>query len=771
MEPLVKGHKLAKRYTLIQLLHTSEHSQVWLAHDGALRSRVALKVARSREATDRKLLRNDFDMSGRCRHPAVVRVYDFHDDDDHTLLAMEYLSGGRIGDLIGRAPAQFLPPMIELAEGLAFVHKQGIVHRDVKLSNGMLDSHGHARLIDFGVASVKGENGLRSGGSPRSMSPQQRGGHSPDPSDDLYAFGVALHRLVEERWPDDRSDSPRKATGHLANLIDSLLSHDSSQRPADMEDVAASLRAALAEQSNVTLPPDEFELESRVIDTSDEDSVERIEVVAMDSAQGAGTPPPATRSRARTLGLLAVYGIVGAVALFYFLPKLALDFEPDIGHSAAGQSAASPGSGQASTAVPAAASVEPWKLAQQAKERKEAEQMLERLLERQFYLEDESASVWAPDEFERIKALAIEGDQAFRKNDFTTALARYTEGKTLADTLAERASTVLDDTLSAAANRLASADGAEATRLYQLALAVDPTSVTAQRGLERAGNLDQVLTLVSEGEALEQAGQISEARTAFQRALDLDAEWQPAQAGVARVQRALANSAYSRRMSEGFAALERGDFSSAQESFEQAGRLRPGDSDVTAAMQQLDTAIRLREVNRLESRAAELERQGDLRGAEREYKALLERSPSQTTAAAMRRVREHAEVDEQLDELLSKPSRLANDSVFRNAQDVLERVDPYLSDPRISERTARLRELMQSARIPQAVQLVSDGATDILVYRVGRLGTVTRETLNLRPGEYTAVGTREGFRDVRVTFEVAPGGSVPPVEVICRERI
>ncbi len=772
MEPLVKGHKLAKRYTLVRLLHTSEHCQVWLAQDASLKSRVALKVARSNSSVDRKLLRNEYDMCARCVHPSVIRVHDFHDSGEHTLLAMEYLSGDRIGDLIGRPPAQFLPAMISLAEGLAHVHKQGVVHRDVKLSNGVLDSNGHARLIDFGVASVKGDGGLRSGGSPRSMSPQQRSGNEPDPSDDMYAFGVALHRLIEGRWPDDKPPN-RKATGRLATLIDQLLSSDPAHRPASMTDVVDALRVSLAEQSNVTLPPDEFELETRVSGGDAEDEFDQIDVVEIESLEANAETSKPKRSRRRAMGALAIYGLVGAIALFYFIPKIATTVEPTavVGPTAATPSTTSSGAPASAGTTAAPESVEPWKLAQEAKLRKEAEAVLERLLEQQFYLEDERASVWAPVEFEKIKEFAISGDQAFRKNDFATALERYQDGETLADELAAKAKTVLDDTISDAAAMLAAADSAEASRLYQLALDIEPESGTARQGLERAGNLDQVLMLVAEGEALEQAGQINDARTAFQTAIDLDGQWEPARAGASRVQRQLASRAYSRQMSQGYAALERGEFAAAQEAFEQAGRLRPGDAEVRSALTQLDTAIRLKDVNRLESRAAELERQGDLRGAEREYQALLDKAPSQTTAEAMRRVREHAEVDEQLTQLLAQPSRLANDSVFRNAQNVLERVDPYMSDPRISEQATRLRELMQAAKIPLPVELVSDGATDVLVYRVGRLGMVNRETLSLRPGEYTAVGTRDGYRDVRVTFEVSPGQSAGPIEVICRERI
>lgn len=772
MEPLVKGRKLVDRYTLVELLHNSEHSQVWLAQDASLRSRVAIKIARGSDHTANRLLQNEHTMCARCAHPGVVRVFDFHDDAAQTLLTVEYLTGGRAGDLIGRPATYFLPVMIELAEALAHVHAQGVVHRDVKLSNVLLDGQGHARLIDFGVASERGEDGLRSGGSPRSMSPQQRGGEPPDPADDLYSFGVALHRLAEGTWPGEAVEA-RKAGGSLALLIDELLRHDAAQRPSGMSAVAERLRQALSEQSNVTLPPDQFEVDAQRITDRDGDDFDNIQVVTGDNA--AVTPPPVeTRSR-KALGLLAVYGLIGAAALFYFLPKLASEREVTVPAIATDSERAttsdSPRSASSGGQSADAAGVEPWKLAQQAKLRKEAEEVLEALLEQQFFLEDERATVWASDDFEQIKVLAVQGDQAFRRDEFELALTRYEEGKAIADELAARAGTILATTLESAGAQLAAADSTEATRLYQLALDIEPESTAATEGLTRAANLDEVLALVAEGEALEQTGNVNGAKNAFERAVSLDGQWAPARAGIERMARAQARSAYSRHMSAGFAALDRGDFAASQDAFEKAQRLQPQSQEVAAAMTQLDTAIRLKDVNRLRSRAAELERQGDLRGAEREYQAILDQAPSSDTAAAMRRVREHAEVDETLTMLLAKPSRLASDSVYRDAQALLERVDPYMSDPSVSGRVATLRQYMEAAKIPVRVELRSDGKTDVLVYRIGRLGTLTSETLDLRPGQYTVVGTRVGYRDVRINFDLAPGESLAPIEVICRERI
>ena len=91
--------------------------------------------------------------------------------------------------------------------------------------------------------------------------------------------------------------------------------------------------------------------------------------------------------------------------------------------------------------------------------------------------------------------------------------------------------------------------------------------------------------------------------------------------------------------------------------------------------------------------------------------------------------------------------------------------------PRLEEQKDELSRLLKRAATPLTVQLVSDNATEVSIYQVGHLGTFARQELTLRPGEYVALGSRPGFRDVRLEFRVAPELDMAPVVIMCEERI
>jgi hypothetical protein len=110
--------------------------------------------------------------------------------------------------------------------------------------------------------------------------------------------------------------------------------------------------------------------------------------------------------------------------------------------------------------------------------------------------------------------------------------------------------------------------------------------------------------------------------------------------------------------------------------------------------------------------------------------------------------------------------------VAREAEALLERArDAEAQGPRHRAQVTALEKALAEARTPLPVVLESDGLTDVVLSRVGRLGTLTRRTVELRPGTYTVVGSRRGFRDVRREFTVAPGAPAPVVSVRCEEAL
>src|SRR5690606_41549400 len=129
--------------------------------------------------------------------------------------------------------------------------------------------------------------------------------------------------------------------------------------------------------------------------------------------------------------------------------------------------------------------------------------------------------------------------------------------------------------------------------------------------------------------------------------------------------------------------------------------------------------------------------------------------------------------------LTARPSLLLRADVLADARAWLDEAKAVAArateeigpQPRLDGQVARLEELVAVATTPVRITLVSDGLTEVMLYRVGRLGTFTTHELELRPGNYTVVGSRDGYRDVRRTFTIVPGREPEPIRVICSERI
>jgi hypothetical protein len=168
-----------------------------------------------------------------------------------------------------------------------------------------------------------------------------------------------------------------------------------------------------------------------------------------------------------------------------------------------------------------------------------------------------------------------------------------------------------------------------------------------------------------------------------------------------------------------------------------------------------------------------LESREDWKGALREYEAALTIDPRVTFALEGReRARKRAELDDAIAFHGQHPERLSAPAVAREVEQLIERaraVRPAGAD--LERRIAALEAELVRARTPVAVVIESDGLTELTLSRVGRLGTLTRRSLELVPGSYTLTGSRRGYRDVRRQFSVAPGAAPPPVALRCQEAL
>jgi tetratricopeptide (TPR) repeat protein len=226
-------------------------------------------------------------------------------------------------------------------------------------------------------------------------------------------------------------------------------------------------------------------------------------------------------------------------------------------------------------------------------------------------------------------------------------------------------------------------------------------------------------------------------------------------------------------MSDAQSALERGDWPAAREALGRAASLQPGSAAVADARGRLEEAERTAALARQRELARGFEAKEDWRRALAEYESALKLDGTVAFALEGRdRTARRAELAEKLAYHIAHPLRLATDAVAHEAERLLQRareIDP--AGPRHLEQMAELERALQEVRTPVAVVLESDGQTEVVVHKVGRLGAFDRKTLELRPGTYTVVGTRSGYRDVRRQLVVKPNAAPPSLVVRCEEAI
>ncbi len=233
------------------------------------------------------------------------------------------------------------------------------------------------------------------------------------------------------------------------------------------------------------------------------------------------------------------------------------------------------------------------------------------------------------------------------------------------------------------------------------------------------------------------------------------------------------NADFQRAMSEGLAALDGGDYTAAREAFAHAAALEPGSPQSADGLARAEAGARLATIRDLRGLAQDLERREDWRTAAERYQAVLELDPAVGFAQdGLDRSRRRAKLAGRLDFHLANLKRLSSDEVLAEATMIVEaasEIDP--AGPKLRRQTDGLAQAVAAFSTPVTATLESDQLTEVMVYKVGRLGSFSRHVLDLRPGTYTVVGSRRGFRDVRRQLVIEPGVEPGPLVVRCEEKI
>jgi beta-lactam-binding protein with PASTA domain/tRNA A-37 threonylcarbamoyl transferase component Bud32 len=207
------GRVLGGRFRLVAPIGTGASAHVYVAEDVKLGRRVAVKVLHPALAQDETFLRRfraEAQAVAALRHPHVMQVFDWGEDDDGPYLILEYLSGGSLRDLLDRghrlSPSQALLVGLHAAEALDYAHRRGLVHRDIKPANLLFDDEARLVIADFGLARALAEAAWTEPagaivGSARYASPEQARGSRVDGKADVYSLALVLVEAVTGSVP------------------------------------------------------------------------------------------------------------------------------------------------------------------------------------------------------------------------------------------------------------------------------------------------------------------------------------------------------------------------------------------------------------------------------------------------------------------------------------------------------------------------------------------------------------------------------------------
>jgi tetratricopeptide (TPR) repeat protein len=779
---------LAGRYTLKQELGGGGEGRTWLASDRMTGTSVALKIAAPGDANTTRL-RDEWQTSIRLMHAHIGRVFEFHDDDDVAFYSRQYIDGPEIGALSCAPVEHILPPIALVADALRYAHARGVVHRDLKAANVLLDANGAPYVIDFGVASTHG--GQVGGGSLIASSPQQLAGEAPQPSDDIFALGGMIYELVSGRSPyssaataEDISNRvpPRLVCADgsalaepVADLVARMLDKDAAARPA-----ADEIATILAQAGFVGAPAiKRYVGEAR---RSGDEVIEASASIAQHrktpgTERVATTEPAGEGLKPKTVGIALAALVLLLLGVVFILPIIS-------GDRADRADLEDPGAER--EPAPAAETTSDEEEVgfsenlddflgtdERLRARSDAEQVLGELLSHVETLEQRAVQRWGGLQFAEATEAYEAGDAAYLEKEYVSAAAKYREAITIIEPLLTEVDAVFERTLADAQAAFDNGETLESVRLFELAAAISPNDIVARDGYERAKNLDTVLSLVSQGDEYEKNLELDAALQSFEKAAELDPAWMAATEGVERVRETIRQMEFDQRMTEGLFALEEGDFATARAAFTMAKTLIPESREPSDGLLQVEQGLQLGGIASLEQSAYEQERSEQWQAAGESYEKILGIDPNLSFAnEGLGRARRMEALHKQLEGYIEDPDVLSKPSTMQAATRLVVDITrmPEIG-PRLTGQRDELTRLLKRAATPLSVQLVSDNVTDVSIYKIGKLGNFSTQELKLRPGTYVAVGSRPGYRDVRLEFRVGPEINMQPIIVRCEETI
>jgi tetratricopeptide (TPR) repeat protein len=387
--------------------------------------------------------------------------------------------------------------------------------------------------------------------------------------------------------------------------------------------------------------------------------------------------------------------------------------------------------------------------------------------------EAENIANWADEHYRQITEQLEEADTLLNGQLWSEAEEKYqsvlTDLQDLLDGREYRYQQALEEGL----QQLAGDQPEAASDFFNRALSIKPSSSEAKNGLARAEQLAALRASYQLALSFEEQGQLAEAMTTLEEILASVPPYEPALQARERIQKQLDEAQFQEEMNTLFAALKAENFAAARRSLQNLETLGLRRQEVEqAAALVVEGEIRA-EIERLKTEAETYSYEERWQQAVETYRAILRLDPDLLFASAGRQeAASRAELDRSMSDAVARSHRL-QDTTQRSAAarllDYARRIEPQ--GPKLQGQIEALDTLLEKYRTPVTVTLESNNQTRVTIYHVGRISPFFTTEIDLKPGTYTLVGSRAGYRDVRMQITVSPDTGDNRYDIRCEDAI
>ena len=402
-----------------------------------------------------------------------------------------------------------------------------------------------------------------------------------------------------------------------------------------------------------------------------------------------------------------------------------------------------------------------------------AEALLSELLIKIESLKLQGILFWGMEKWEDLLTVQQDGDSAFIEQQYDVSANRYREALQMLSDMEVSIPDVLANALKLGQTSILAGNKNDAITNFEIALAIDGNNLDAKLGLDRALKLDQVLLRTQRGQSEFGMGSYKRAIKSFEDALLIDPNWEPAINGLVQSKKSYEEKIFQESLSKGYQSLIDESFDDAKVLFDQALLIRPSSLEALQALDELNLKRIVSLTKSLKYKGLIAEVNEEWNQAKGFYEEILVIDPNLEEAKdSLSRVESRIFLEAEITSIIARSDAYNDNKVLGQAQALLETAKSIERiGPKMKGSIQKLDSLIRIALIPVDVIFESDELTEVTIFKVDQMGTFQQKIVPLRPGIYTARGSRKGFKDETIRFRVGPNKQNQRVRIICNKKI